>query len=70
MENTYFVVQCNPKNGTYDYAFFEIKCKNDSKMAIKYKIRLRDLKVEYLKEYILVQLLGQTQIYTYKQNRK
>jgi len=52
MENTYFVVQCNPKNGTYNYAFFEIKCKNDSKMAIKYKIRLRDLKVEYLKEYI------------------
>ena len=52
MENTYFVVQCNPKNDTYDYAFFEIKCKNDSKMAIKYKIRLRDLKVEYLKEYI------------------
>jgi len=52
MKNTYFVVQCNPKNDTYNYAFFEIKCKNDSKMAIKYKIRLRDLKVEYLKEYI------------------
>ena len=52
MENTYFVVQCNPKNDTYNYAFFKIKCKNDSKMAIKYKIRLRDLKVEYLKEYI------------------
>ena len=32
--------------------FFEIKGKNDSKMAIKYKIRLRDLKLEYLKEYI------------------
>ena len=52
MKNTYFVVQCNPKNDTYYYAFFKIKCKNDSKMAIKYKIRLRDLKVEYLKEYI------------------
>ena len=32
--------------------FFEIKGKNSSKMAIKYKIRLRDLKLEYLKEYI------------------
>jgi hypothetical protein len=32
--------------------FFEIKDKNDSKMTIKYKIRLRDLKLEYLKEYI------------------
>ena len=32
--------------------FFEIKGKNDSKMAIKYKIKLRDLKLEYLKEYI------------------
>ena len=32
--------------------FFEIKGKNDSKMAIKYKIRLRDLKLEHLKEYI------------------
>ena len=33
--------------------FFEIKGKNDSKMTIKYKIRLRDLKLEYLKEYIV-----------------
>jgi len=32
--------------------FFEIKGKNGSKMAIKYKIKLRDLKLEYLKEYI------------------
>ena len=32
--------------------FFEIKGKNDSKMAIKYKIKLRDLKLEHLKEYI------------------
>ena len=32
--------------------FFEIKGKKGSKMAIKYKIRLRDLKLEYLKEYI------------------
>ena len=52
MKNTYFVVQCNPKNDTYYYAFFEIKGKNESKMTIKYKIRLRDLKLEYLKEYI------------------
>ena len=36
----------------YSYVFFEIKGKNDSKMAIKYKIKLRDLKLEYLKEYI------------------
>ena len=32
--------------------FFEIKVKNSGKMAIKYKIKLRDLKLEYLKEYI------------------
>ena len=32
--------------------FFQIKGKNDSKMAIKYKVKLRDLKLEYLKEYI------------------
>ena len=32
--------------------FFKIKDKNDSKMAIKYKIKLRDLKLEHLKEYI------------------
>ena len=32
--------------------FFEIKGKNSSKMAIKYKVKLRDLKLEYLKEYI------------------
>ena len=32
--------------------FFEIKGKNSSKMAIKYKIKLRDLKLEHLKEYI------------------
>ena len=32
--------------------FFEIRGKNVSKMAIKYKIKLRDLKLEYLKEYV------------------
>ena len=32
--------------------FFLIKGKKESKMAIKYKIRLRDLKIEYLKEYV------------------
>ena len=32
--------------------FFQIKGKNDSKMAIKYKVKLRDLKLEYLKEYV------------------
>ena len=32
--------------------FFEIKDKNNSKMAIKYKVKLRDLKLEYLKEYV------------------
>ena len=32
--------------------FFEIKGKNSSKMAIKYKVKLRDLKLEYLKEYV------------------
>ena len=32
--------------------FFKIKGKNVSKMAIKYKIKLRDLKLEHLKEYI------------------
>ena len=32
--------------------FFEIRGKNVRKMAIKYKIKLRDLKLEHLKEYI------------------
>jgi len=32
--------------------FLQIKGKNGSKMAIKYKVKLRDLKLEYLKEYI------------------
>ena len=34
------------------WAFLLIKIKINLKMAIKYKIRLRDLKLEYLKEYI------------------
>ena len=32
--------------------FYKIKGKNGSKMAIKYKVKLRDLKLEYLKEYV------------------
>ena len=52
METTYFVIQCNPKNDQYNYVFFEISDKNGSKMVIKYKIKLRDLKFKYLKEYI------------------
>jgi len=32
--------------------FFKIKGKNNSKMVIKYKVKLRDLKLEYLKEYV------------------
>jgi len=34
------------------WAFLLIRIKINLKMAIKYKIRLRDLKLEYLKEYI------------------
>ena len=34
------------------WAFLLIKIKINLKMAIKYKMRLRDLKLEYLKEYI------------------
>ena len=45
-------MQCNPKKDQYNYAFFEIRGKNSSRMAIKYKIKLRDLKLKYLKEYI------------------
>ena len=32
--------------------FLKNKGKNSSKMSIKYKIKLRDLKLEYLKEYV------------------
>ena len=32
--------------------FLKLRVKIVSKMAIKYKIKLRDLKLEYLKEYI------------------
>ena len=40
------------QKGQYRYEFFKIKGKNSGKMAIKYKVKLRDLKLEYLKEYI------------------
>ena len=32
--------------------FMKLRVKKGSKMAIKYKVRLRDLKLEYLKEYM------------------
>ena len=34
------------------WVFFAESLKYVSKMAIKYKVKLRDLKLEYLKEYI------------------
>ena len=36
----------------YEWAFSHIMVKIFTLMAIKYKVRLRDLKLEYLKEYI------------------
>ena len=36
----------------YEWAFLHIMVKIFTLMAIKYKVRLRDLKLEYLKEYI------------------
>ena len=36
----------------YEWAFLHIMIKIFTLMAIKYKVKLRDLKLEYLKEYV------------------